>query len=313
MKHMWDKTTQVSEELARTLLSTQFPTVFKTLQSIQWLGQGFDNTAYLINEQMVFRFPHRQEALPAMENEILILPYLAQHLSFKTSAPTLVGHSTADYPYPFSGYPVLPGELLSHYQAPWIDDPHFAKTLGHWLRELHCLPVLDDHRLQLKGQQDWRLDIANRTHRVAELTHQYADYFQAEGFDPQKLNALMQGFKHLSTQGGKSCYLHGDLYAKHIVVDSAGNPSGLIDWGDVHIGNPAIDLSVGIMIFTESALTHFLHAYQDVDAHMMKIAAFRAYCHAIGALGYFAQIQEKTTLEWTKAALTNTIEFLERL
>lgn len=313
MKHMWDKTTQVPEELVRALLSRQFPSQFKSVQNIQWLGQGFDNTAYLIDQQFVFRFPHRQEALHCMENEILILPYLAQQLSFKISAPTFIGHPDGDYPYPFSGYPALSGELLSHYQAPCVNDPHFARTLGLWLRELHGLPVLDEHRVGIKGKQDWRLDIPNRTHRVAELTAQYSAYFKEQGFDIQKLNALMQGFKNRDIQGGKSCYLHGDLYAKHIVVDSDGNSSGLIDWGDVHIGHPAIDISVGIMIFTESALTHFLHAYQDINPHTMKMAAFRALCHAISALCYFAQMQESTTLEWTKAALTNTIDFLERL
>ncbi|MCH7839494.1 MAG: phosphotransferase [Planctomycetes bacterium] len=37
--------------------------------------------------------------------------------------------------------------------------------------------------------------------------------------------------------------VHRDLYARHMLVDDDGRPCGVIDWGDVHVGDPAIDLS----------------------------------------------------------------------
>ena len=37
-------------------------------------------------------------------------------------------------------------------------------------------------------------------------------------------------------------FVHGDLYSRHLLVDDAGRPCGVIDWGDCHVGDPAVDL-----------------------------------------------------------------------
>ena len=37
---------------------------------------------------------------------------------------------------------------------------------------------------------------------------------------------------------------HGDLHIRHLVVDTGGALSGVIDWGDVCRGDPSIDLSL---------------------------------------------------------------------
>lgn len=304
MINVWDKTTQISGDVVAELLKSQFSIDIKEKQL---LGEGFDNTAYLINNEWVFRFPHRAQALICMENEILILPYLAKKLSFSLSSPTLIGHACAGYPYPFAGYKILSGELLSKFQVPLVDNVVFAKKLGSWLQELHDLPVLNEHVEQLKGEHQWRLDVENRTQRVQEFMTQYAQYFTLHGFDCDKLITIMHNFKNLNTQCRQKCYLHGDLYAKHIIVDQAGLPSGLIDWGDVHIGHPGIDIAVGIMIFTEQCLKSFLQAYQKIDSTTLEVAIFKAYYHSILAFAYFAHIKEMTTLAWTKSALTNAI------
>ena len=38
--------------------------------------------------------------------------------------------------------------------------------------------------------------------------------------------------------------LHGDLHVRHVLLDDAGGPSAVIDWGDVCVGDPSIDLSL---------------------------------------------------------------------
>ena len=118
---------------------------------------------------------------------------------------------------------------------------------------------------------------------------------------------MMDLFKDLDIHASKKCYLHGDLYAKHIVVDQAGMPVGLIDWGDIHIGHPGIDISVGIMIFTPQRLKDFLDTYQEIDATTMQVAVFRAFTHSVLGFSYFAQMNEKSTMAWTKAALKNVL------
>ncbi len=309
MDNIWDKTTQITPDLVQDLLNSQLS---MDIQHIQLLGEGFDNTAFLINNEFVFRFPHRIEAHSCMENEIALLPYLSDKLSFHLSAPTLIGIPSSEYPYPFAGYKLLSGKPLSEFQAPLVDNSDFAKTLGAWLRELHTLPVLKEHIEKLKGEHDWRLSFANRQQRVTECVTKYADYFKNNGFDCQMLLHIMDSFKDVDMHSSKKCYLHGDLYSKHILLNQAGMPVGLIDWGDVHIGHSAIDIAVGIMIFTQERLKDFLETYQEISPNIMKVAAFRAFYHSILAFSYFAQIQEKSTMAWTKAALNNAILYTHK-
>ncbi len=307
MDNIWDKTTQITPDIVYELLKSQLSIDVK---QIQLFGEGFDNTAFLINNEFVFRFPHRIEAQACMENEIALLPYLAKKLSFHLSAPTMIGAPSSAYPYPFAGYKLLSGKPLSEFQTPLVDNIDFAKTLGAWLKELHTLPVHQEHIEGLKGEQGWRLDFENRKARVTECVIKYAGYFENNGYDCKMLLSIMDNFKDLDIHSSKKCYLHGDLYSKHIIVNQMGLPEGLIDWGDVHIGHPAIDVAVGIMIFTEDSLKDFLEAYQEISPITMKVAAFRAYYHSVLAFSYFAQSEEKAAIEWTKAALNNIIHLV---
>ncbi len=308
MNHMWDKTTELNEKQIRQLLQNQFQLPVNTITT---LGEGFDNSAYLINEQFVFRFPHRQQANSGMLNEIMLLPYLKKQLPFAVPDLHFIGQATTEYPYPFAGYTLLPGTLLSQFQRPLISDLKFAERLGSWLKALHQLPIEVVHLKQLHGEQDWRLNIPQRIEKIANTLIQYGDYFLAAGIDPAEINEAMHSFEQLHISDEEHVYLHGDLYAKHILVDSTGMPYGLIDWGDSHIGHPAIDLSVGAMLFEEEALQTFLEAYGSSSPAIFDIALFRALSHAVVAYAYFCEIKEYPTMLWTEAAIQNVLHFLK--
>lgn len=310
MSHIWDKTIDIKGSLVRELISSQCAL---KVNSIESLGEGYDNSAFLVNDTFVFRFVHREQLSPVcMANEITLLPYLFEHLSFPIPNITMVGHPTASYPFQFAGYKILPGELLTAHQAPLVTSAEFARILGTWLSELHTLPVLNTHKNLIQGEHDWRLDVAYRTQRVSETVKKYRQYFIDAGFEPAMLIERMQFFQDLKVAQTKECYVHGDLYAKHILVKKNGLPAGLIDWGDLHIGHPATDFSVGMMIFKETALRCFFDAYVNYDKALIDIALFRAFFHPILSLPYFAKKEETSTLNWTKAALNNVIRLMDQ-
>jgi len=307
MANLWDKTFDITDTLIRSLLKKQFGLTVNTLSI---LGEGFDNSAFLINSNIVFRFPHRVQALSCMQNEIALLPIYKEKLSFPLPDIKYRGEATSEYPNPFVGYQRLEGELLSTRLPSITDNLDFATTLGSWLKELHAQPVEAAHLASIQGDQSWRLDISNRTQKMAEILEQYADDFKDAGFDPIELNEMMESFEHLHILE-KQVYLHGDLYAKHIVVDKKGMPAGLIDWGDTHIGHPAIDLSVGVMLFEDDALQAFLNAYGEWDHDLLDIAIFRAFCHALGAYAYFCQKNDYPTMLWTERAIHHVLHLMK--
>jgi aminoglycoside phosphotransferase (APT) family kinase protein len=57
---------------------------------------------------------------------------------------------------------------------------------------------------------------------------------------------------------------HGDLHFRHLLVDDRGAPSGVIDWGDMCRGDPAIDLSLIWSLLPAAAHADFLAAYGPV-------------------------------------------------
>lgn len=307
MTNMWDKTFEITQVMIRGLLKKQFGLTVDTLTP---LGEGFDNSAFLINGNIVFRFPHREQAKGCMQNEIALLPFYKQNLSFALPDLKYIGEATREYPYPFVGYPLLAGELLSARLPSLTDNSHFATTLGNWLKELHALPVQAAHLANIQGSQSWRLDIPNRTQKVVEILEQYGEDFKDAGFDPVELNHMMETFEHLHITD-QQVYLHGDLYAKHIMVDKKGMPAGLIDWGDTHIGHPGIDLSVGIMLFESKSLQAFLDAYGPWDHDLLDIAIFRAFCHALSAYAYFCQKKDYPTMLWTERAIQHVVHLMK--
>ncbi len=81
--------------------------------------------------------------------------------------------------------------------------------------------------------------------------------------------------------------LHGDLHARHLLLDDAAAAAGVIDWGDVCVGDPAIDLSVAFGAFSGTAREALLDAYgRRPDAIGALRARVIAVFLAAALLGY---------------------------
>ena len=299
MANIWDKTINIDEILISELLKKQFNI---EVMEIKHLGEGYDNIAYLINNEIVFRFPRRANAVVCIKNEISLLPYIAKHVSYQLSCPKFIGVATDAYPFPFAGYPIVKGMVLSEVAEPLIESKVFAQRLANWLKELHSIKILPEDE---ERQCDfWRLDTNNRMKTLRESCNKYQKYYIDAGFDMKLLLNIIDSFSNLNFANYQACYLHGDLYARHIMVDENHLPVGLIDWGDIHLGHPAVDVSVAIMIFTEEALLEFYKIYGDVDK---DVAVFRAMCHSISFLPYAYQQNDYNAKKWAIAAINRSI------
>jgi aminoglycoside phosphotransferase (APT) family kinase protein len=61
----------------------------------------------------------------------------------------------------------------------------------------------------------------------------------------------------------------GDLYARHLVLEPGGAAKGVIDWGDVHYGDPALDLAVAHLLLAAGGHATFRAAlWPDRRAHV---------------------------------------------
>jgi len=303
--HQWQQTIFIDTALAAKLIQQQMAFEVKNIVE---MGKGWDNIAYLVNEQYVFRFPRRAMGVECLQNEIQALPYLAEHVSFSFTHPEFVGTPSQEYQSPFAGYPMLPGVQLSEMPAKSVTSTSFAKKLAQWLKELHTIPVRQEDHTAIKGDQNWRYNVSQRSDKVMKSLERYASYFQDAGFEISQLITALEYFKPYDFEHiARTSYCHGDLYSRHILVDENHEPSGLIDWGDVHIGHPGIDLSVGFMIFADDALSIFLKEYSHVDSSTYAMALFRTFWHPIALLPYCYEEKEERLKGWAVLALSRAI------
>ena len=106
-----------------------------------------------------------------------------------------------------------------------------------------------------------------------------------------------------------------------MLIDGSGRPSGIIDWGDVHLGERAVDLSVAYGLFDAHTRRSFWSAYGPVSPATRDRARFRSlhsslcllhYGHAVGD-GFLESPQDdfhadpqtgRSHLLWTRWAIT---------
>jgi aminoglycoside phosphotransferase (APT) family kinase protein len=61
----------------------------------------------------------------------------------------------------------------------------------------------------------------------------------------------------------------------------------VIDWGDVHAGDPAVDLNLLYRLFPAAERDEILRVYGPVDARTARLARLRAAFHA-ATLAFFS-------------------------
>ncbi len=74
--------------------------------------------------------------------------------------------------------------------------------------------------------------------------------------------------------------VHGDLYARHLIADDERRLTGVIDWGDVHVGDRALDVAIAHAFLPPGARAAFRRAYGAIAPGTWARAAARAVQHA---------------------------------
>ena len=272
MSNVWAADITLDAALAHELIARQFPAL--AAAPLEPLGVGWDNTAYRVGADTVFRFPRRQSAATLLERESRILPLLAPHLPAPIPAPRFVGTPTPTFPYPFVGYPFLPGALASDVPLPDEARAALAAPLGAFLRALHGIAIDAATRAWAPGDEIARTDSVGRAPMViARLRGNAAMLGESE---ITRLVALVERLATTPPWAASPRWVHGDLYPRHLLLDGARRFVGVIDWGDVHLGDPALDLSLAWTFLPFAAHAAFRDSYGPIDAATWDRARFRA-------------------------------------
>ncbi|WP_224241380.1 phosphotransferase [Hyalangium gracile] len=279
---VWQADIALTQEEAARLVERQFPDLAPA--SLEPLGAGWDNAAYVVNRRWVFRFPRRRVAISLLENEGRILPRLAHHLPLRIPEPVWHGHPDEGFPYPFAGYALLEGVTACALEWTPEERQRNAAPLGKFLAALHGIPVDDETLTQGPGDELARADLRKRAPMILErLAKVEAEHPDVDG---AAIRSWLSRLIDAPPWMRRPCWVHGDLYARHLLVDEHHTVTGILDWGDVHLGDPAIDLTLAFTFLPPEARQAFRNAYGAIDAATWDRARFRAFHYGVALLLY---------------------------
>jgi aminoglycoside phosphotransferase (APT) family kinase protein len=277
----WTAEVAVDERLARELIDEQFPEL--AAGSVALLSAGWDNTVWLVDGSWAFRFPRREIAVPLVERELAVLPQIAPLLTAPVPVPTFHGKPTGSYPWPFTGSRFLRGTDVGSAVLTSDAEIAIAEALGRFLRALHApeLVASASQAYALPHDPNGRADMARRVPR----THEAFERLEAAGLwhAPASLETLLED-AGLLDDAPASALVHGDLHFLHLLVE-AGELTGVIDWGDVCLADPSVDLQLLWSFFSPPAREAFLREYGPVpDERMLRARVFALSISALLAL-----------------------------
>ncbi len=288
----------------RQLVHGQFPEL--PCADVEKLGEGMDSSAWLIDGRCVCRFPKRETGAECLRNEIRVLSRIAERLPVRVSAPRWIGSPAAEFAWQFAGYEFVDGRAVCDVSIPDDAAPGFARSLARFLKALHSIDE-EAARGVDAPRDDWRrLDVAYRCGFARERLQQAESLGLIPG--TRAWQSRLDEIEALSPAAEPRSLVHGDLYSKHVLVNQDFQLVGVIDWGDVHLGHPAVDLAAFWNVVPGAGRTAFLDEYGQMDDATWLLAELRAIYHSAATLLFAHEIADAPLAEHSRLALQTILD-----
>lgn len=203
------------------------------------LLEGWDNVVLLANGSHVFRFTRRPDVAEQLRKEAELLPTLSRRLTLRVPVPEYTWMSG---PLPhFMGYRMIPGEQLRANRLGGSDSGRIVSSLALFLAQLQGVSLADLGDLMPRHTGgDWRDLYLVLREEAQRLVKPRLSQRAASGL-------LWDLDSYLEDPGNfrfRPSLIHHDLSSDHILYDSStGDLTGVIDWGDACVGDPAFDIT----------------------------------------------------------------------
>jgi aminoglycoside phosphotransferase (APT) family kinase protein len=261
-----------AEQRARTALQRHRPALAEQL--VVPLGQGLDNTSFLV-EGLVVRVSESHGVVA----EARLLDVVAPRVSVPVPQPRFVDDELG-----VMAYRLLPGRPLLGRSA----FPGLADRLGRFLRELHSI------------------DPAGLDGQVAGDDTDPVEWLEELHGPPGLLELL---WATVPPRGEERVLVHGDLGAEHLLA-AGGDLTGVIDWSDAALADPAVDFARLYRDFGDEFLVSVVDAYgglSDAGRTLQRIQYY-ARCAALEDLEYGRTTGPREYADTAEASLRRLFE-----
>lgn len=301
MTKPWTAEVALTEKEAEELILSQFPKLFPV--TINLIGKGFDNTVFKVNKQYVFRFPRRQMGQELLQIENRLLPAIVGKTSLSIPEPIFFGHSSENYPWSFTGYRLVEGFTPSTVNHD--DRLKSVERLAKFLKELHRFPIKIAEELNVPLDTLERLNMTKRKEQLKNYVQKAVEHQLIS--QVEILTKYVDSLEHIEPLGPLTL-VHGDLHIRNLLVNEHYEISGIIDWGDTHIGHPAVDLSIAYSFIPKSGRRLFFQQYGQVGEDTKKLARFKAIYTAVLLLVYGHDQQDRDIVKAAQESIHTALE-----
>lgn len=236
----------IDDQLARHLIAAQFPQ-WKNLPIYLIADSGWDNRTFRLGEKMLIRMPSAAKYASQVEKEHYWLPKLAPSLPFSIPEPVAIGEPIDEYPWKWSIYRWVEGEVATAVHIENLCD--FAADLTQFLTALQNLnpadgPLPGEHNFYRGGAL---MTYDNQTRQAISILK---NRIRTKTATAVWETALATSWQH------PPVWVHGDIAFGNLLVNE-GRLSAVIDFGTLAVGDPACDLAVAWTLFKEKSRETF--------------------------------------------------------
>ena len=246
MAGMPPATLEVNDAVVQCLVRDQRPDLAD--RPLARVTNGWDNATFRLGDDLAVRLPRRAEAVPLILHEQRYLPDIACRSPVAVPVPVHAGRPTSDFPYPWSIVRWVPGTGAADI-GPAGRGPA-AEGLAGFLLSLHVPAETGVPVNPFRG-----VPLLDRDAAVLERLRDRERYPQAAA-----LRAVWEQTCTAKAWDRPPMMLHGDLHPGNVLLTDDGSLAGVIDFGDVGAGDPAVDLAVGWLMFDAVARHRFMDA-----------------------------------------------------
>jgi aminoglycoside phosphotransferase (APT) family kinase protein len=271
----------IDEPLVRALLSEQFPGWAD--MPLERAGDGTVNVIYRLGEELAVRMPRREGPEDEEDVEFRWLPVLAPHLPVAIPRPVARGRPGSGYPWFWSVHTWLEGDL-----------PTGPMSLADVADFVGALQQIETAGAPEPGYGRGRPLASRERHVRAAL----------ERIDAPGALELWEGAAATPEWDGERVWIHADLDRRNVLV-RGGRLVGVLDWGGVGVGDPAVDATVAWKLLDPENRARFRELAGFDDATWLRAQGW-VLSQALVALGYY-------TLETNPAIVAEATRWLSEV
>jgi aminoglycoside phosphotransferase (APT) family kinase protein len=253
--------TEITAGLIRDLLRDQHPDLAEL--PLREVEGGWGNQMWRLGDALAVRVQRRDTDPGGQLGERRWLPLLAPRLPLPVPVPVRHGAPSARSPKLWTVVTWVPGLPLDHGSI--SRGEHAADTLAAFLRALH-----------VPAPADGPADRTGRGAHPQDCTEGFEQFLAAVdadaiGPDAVDLRAVWDDAVAAPAWEGPPVWVHGDLHPANVVV-ADGTLGGVVDFGELFVGDPAVDLAAAWVLLPAGLAARFFAAYAVTDEATLRRA-----------------------------------------